>query len=184
MRGDLFAGDFHVRSFWTNADGITGNVVQYQGERTLDAINDTDVVDVEAEIPKAFDTGPVHHQFIIGGGWRYKGLRSGYLAGGFDKLYVENHFSAFANEQATFGKFSLVGSLRVDVHPLIDISQTTSPRAALLWRLFEKPASDSRPAPRSARRALPSRTSESAFRRRRTACTSTASRIPSCSRSR
>lgn len=138
VRGDLFVGDFHVRSFWTNSVGYVGNVVQYQGERTLDAPDDTDVVDVEVEIPKTIVTGPVNHQFNIGGGWRYKGLRGGYLDGGFDKRYEENHFSAFANEQATVGKLSVVASLRVDVHPLIDIEKTTSPRAAVLWRLFEK----------------------------------------------
>ncbi|MEZ4234598.1 MAG: hypothetical protein R3F59_00215 [Myxococcota bacterium] len=56
------------------------------------------MVDLEGE-PLAFETGAVKHQLLVGGGWRYKGMRFGYFAGGYDRLYVENHFKAFANEQ-------------------------------------------------------------------------------------
>jgi outer membrane cobalamin receptor len=138
LRGDLFAGDVHVRSFWNTTRGTTGPWIQYPGERDLNGAFDNEVVDVEVEAPMSFETGGVKHQVNAGGGWRYKGIRFDYLAGGFDRPWIENHFQGFVNEQATVGRLSVVGSLRLDAHPLIPVSQTVSPRGALLWRLFEK----------------------------------------------
>ncbi|MEQ1503277.1 MAG: TonB-dependent receptor, partial [Myxococcota bacterium] len=138
LRGDLFIENLHLRTFWNGTTGSTGPWLSYAGERNLDSDLDNDVVDVEVEAPVTFDTGPVSHRFNAGGGWRYKAIRFGYLAGGFDEAYVENHFQVFANEQATIGRVSAVGSLRIDAHPLLPIDQTISPRGALLFRLLDK----------------------------------------------
>lgn len=138
LRSDLFVENVHVRSFWNGMSGTTGPWLSYPGERDLDGEFDNDVVDVELEIPEQFTTGPIEHLFNVGGGWRYKAVRFTYLEGGFDQPYVENHFQAYVNEQATLGRVGLVGSLRVDAHPLLPVSQTISPRGAVLVRLFEK----------------------------------------------
>jgi outer membrane cobalamin receptor len=137
-RADLFVNDVHLRAYYNGNRGRTGPWLQYPGERDLTGEIDNDVVDVEAELPLEFGTGAIAHRLLIGGGWRYKGMKFEYLKGGFDTTYVENHFKGFANEQATLGRVSAVASLRIDAHPLIALSQTISPRGALLLRVLEK----------------------------------------------
>jgi outer membrane receptor for ferrienterochelin and colicin len=85
-----------------------------------------------------FETGAVSHTLNVGGGWRYKRIAFTYLQGGFENPWIENHFKGFVNEQIAIGRFGAVASLRADLHPLIPISQTISPRGALLYRLFDK----------------------------------------------
>lgn len=137
VRGDLFVHRLHLRSFWTNSTGTLDNSYTYVGRRPVRADHDNDVVDVEIELPGAGATGPVRHQYDVGAGYRYKGMRWDALQGGFERLYVENHFSAFGTEQATWGPASLAGSMRVDVHPLIDVRHTLSPRGAFLLRVLD-----------------------------------------------
>lgn len=138
LRGDLFLANVHLRAFWNDVSGKTGPWLQYPGERDLNSDLDNDVVDLEVEVPETFETGPVEHVFNVGGGWRYKAIKFGYLEGGYDAAYIENHFQAYVNEQATLGRVSGVASLRIDRHPLLDLSQTISPRGALLVRLLDK----------------------------------------------
>ncbi|MEZ4239922.1 MAG: TonB-dependent receptor [Myxococcota bacterium] len=138
VRGDVFAGPVHVRSYWTNSNGDLGNVVQYVGERGVNTIDDTNVFDTEVEVPLKGTTGPIQHQFNVGARYQYLGYRWGWSKGGYARLYEEARPSVFVNEQATIDRLSVVGSLRVDRHPLVDISQTTSPRVAVLYRLFDK----------------------------------------------
>ncbi len=138
LRADAFAKQVHLRGFWNENHGSTGPWTAYPGERELDSDFDNDVVDVELEAPTTFTTGKVSHVLNAGGGWRYKAIKFGYLEGGFGNEIVENHFQAFVNEQATLGRLGLVGSLRVDRHPLIPINETLSPRAAILFRAAKK----------------------------------------------
>lgn len=137
-RADLFVEDVHLRAFYNGNRGRTGPWLQYPGERSLDGELDNDVIDLEGELPLAFETGAVKHRLLVGGGWRYKAMAFEYLEGGYAETYVENHYKGFANEQATIGRFSAVGSLRIDRHPLIDVSKTISPRGALLLRVLDK----------------------------------------------
>ena len=104
----------------------------------LNAQFDNEVLDLEVETPFSFTTGQVDHTLNVGGGYRLKRFRFSYLAGGFDSLYTENHFKGFFNEQIAVGPFGAVASLRADLHPLIPITQTISPRGALLFRIFDK----------------------------------------------
>lgn len=138
LRGDLAWGNLHLRSFWNMESGVTGPWYESVGQgRTLDAPYDNDAVDLELEGPVSFDTGLVHHTLNLGVGYRYKRIAFGYLQG--DGVFNEHHLSAFVNEQATLGKLGVVASLRMDRHPLIaDLTQTLSPRAALIYRLFDK----------------------------------------------
>ncbi len=136
LRGDLFLKNLHLRTFWNSNAGITGPWTQYEGTlHDLDAAFDNDVVDVELELPTQFRTGSVEHVLNVGGGYRYKRIAFDYLAG--DEPYVEHHLKAFVNEQATIDRLSLVGSFRVDRHPLIAIDKTLSPRGAVIYRVAD-----------------------------------------------
>ncbi|MBX2797510.1 MAG: TonB-dependent receptor, partial [Myxococcales bacterium] len=139
LRGDLFVRSLHLRAFWNRNVGDTGPWVRYgAGPDRLAALFNNNVVDVELEAPVQFETGPVAHTLNVGGGYRLKRFGFSYLAGGADEVYVENHFKAFLNEQISVGPFGAVASLRADLHPLIPLSQTISPRGSLLFRLFDK----------------------------------------------
>ncbi|MEO0602397.1 MAG: TonB-dependent receptor [Myxococcota bacterium] len=138
VRGDVFVGAFHARAFWNRNEGRTGPWFQYADSRDLNADFDNDIIDVEVEAPLEFTTGPVDHTLNVGGGYRLKTMRFGYFRGGFDNQFVENHFKAFLNEQIAVGRFGAVASIRFDVHPLIDLDETISPRGALLYRLFDR----------------------------------------------
>ena len=137
VRGDLAWGPVHLRSFWSNLTAEAGPWQQYEGGRDLlvDAIGD--VVDVELETSGDFETGAVAHRYALGVGYRYKRVSWGYLEGGGAPI-DENHYNAFAQDQATIGPVNLVGSLRVDKHPLVDISKTISPRGAVVVRVAEQ----------------------------------------------
>lgn len=139
LRGDLFLKGIHLRSFWNSNSGETGPWVRYLDDGgSLDAQFANNVVDVEVETPLRFDTGSVKHTLNVGAGYRYKGVRFTYLNRGFDNLIVEQHGKGFINEQLSVGPFGAVASLRVDLHPLLPITETLSPRGALLLRVLPK----------------------------------------------
>ncbi|MBT3220437.1 MAG: TonB-dependent receptor, partial [Proteobacteria bacterium] len=137
VRGDIAYGPVHLRSFWNSDAGNIGTWLEAKdAARTLDGEVDNDAVDVEVEVPAEFSTGPIDHRFNIGVGYRYKHIRFTYLEGGFDNIFNEHHLKAFVNEEAGIGIFKVVGSLRVDRHPLIaNIGRTISPRGALIVRV-------------------------------------------------
>ncbi len=138
IRGDLFWGDLHVRSFWNSDRGETAPWLQPDSDlRAPEPMFDSDAVDLLVEYPATFSTGPVEHQLIAGSSWRHKRFRFGYLQGGFDNALVENHGALFLNEQATLDRLGVVASLRADRHPLIALDKTLSPRGAVLLRLLE-----------------------------------------------
>ncbi len=124
----------HLRSFYNRFDGEAFPWLQPVGGRSLATAVSNDVFDVELEAIEAFKTGQVSHQLNVGTGYRYKSVRWGYLQGQGEEAIVEHHTRAFVNEQATLGRWSAVGSFRVDRHPLVDLSKTLSPRGALIVR--------------------------------------------------
>lgn len=139
LRSDLFLSGLHVRAFWNATSGKTGPWNRPEGQdSSLDADFDNDVVDLELEAPLTFSTGSVEHTLNLGGGYRFKGIRFSYLEGGFEEPWIEHHFKGFLNEQIAVGRFGAVASLRADLHPLIPIAQTISPRGALLFRIFDE----------------------------------------------
>jgi iron complex outermembrane recepter protein len=138
VRGDIAYDRLHIRSFWNHDRGDTAPWLDYDGlARPYDGRFVNDAVDFEVESPLEFDTGSMAHTLNLGVGYRYKQIAFGYLAGGFENPYNEHHFAAFVNEQATIGKLGIVGSLRLDRHPLIPLGRTLSPRAALLYRVLD-----------------------------------------------
>jgi iron complex outermembrane receptor protein len=141
-RGDVSWDPVHLRVFWNALDGTTGPWLEPAGtnHRLASPIRN-DVVDTEVESPLSFKTGIVDHTLNLGLGWRHERFQLGYLEGGFDTPYSEEHFAFFLNEAAKIEKTTVVASLRVDRHPNIaDLSKTISPRGALIYRLFEKTA--------------------------------------------
>lgn len=137
LRGDVAWGGLHLRSFWNSDVGYTGPWLEQQGQaRTLDAVFDNDAVDVELEGPIEFSTGSVDHTLNLGVGYRYKRIAFGDYMNNIPR--EEHHVNGFVNEQLAVGIFGFVGSLRVDRHPLLPLTQTISPRSALLLRIFDK----------------------------------------------
>ncbi len=139
LRGDLSWGSAHFRTFWNSDHGLTGPYWEAAGQaRTLNGAYNGDALDFELEGPLEFETGSIDHILNLGVGYRYKRSQFSYLEGGFDGVHTENHVSAFLNEQLTLDKLGFVASLRMDKHPLIGIDKTLSPRAALIYRMFDK----------------------------------------------
>ena len=139
LRGDIAWGNLHFRAFWNSDHGATGPMWEAAGQaRTLNGLYNGDIIDVEFESPLEFETGSMDHVLNVGVGYRYKRSQFAFLEGGFDSVFNENHVSAFVNEQLTLNKLGFVASLRMDKHPLLPLDKTLSPRAALIYRLFDK----------------------------------------------
>lgn len=135
-RGDLSYGPVHLRGFWNHEEGDLGPWLSTPGRsRDLNATVNDDAVDLELEATLPFTTGPVSHQVNVGAGYRYKVFRFDYLQGGFETPFIEHHFRGFVQEQLSWKWFSATLSFRVDRHPLVDVSQTLSPRGALVFRV-------------------------------------------------
>lgn len=136
LRGDLAWGPARLFTYWNHEDVQTGPWFEtVDPPRTLDARVTNDVVHLEIEGSPSFTTGEVKHQLNLGAGYRYKATAFDYLQGGYDQPWVEHHFWMLAQEQLRWRALGVVASLRVDRHPLLPISKTLSPRAALLLRV-------------------------------------------------
>ena len=143
VRADAALGPVHLRAFWTGLDGETGPFDEAVGApHSLDTPIDSDTVDVELEASHTLATGPVEHRLSGGAGYRYKRIADfaflGLEPGG--SAIDEHHVNAFVNEEAAIGPVRVVGSLRADKHPLIDISRTLSPRGAVIARVDDRRA--------------------------------------------
>ncbi|MEZ4318634.1 MAG: TonB-dependent receptor [Myxococcota bacterium] len=137
-RTDIGWNVLHFRAFWNHDQAFTGPYAAQKGSRDLNARFQSDTVDVELEAPLSFSTGPLDHVLNVGLGYRRLDTRFSYLDGGFEQPYVQNHFRGFLNEELTWNALKVVGSLRVDKHPLLKLQQTISPRAAVIYRLFDQ----------------------------------------------
>lgn len=135
-RGDLSWGILHFRTFWNSNNAETGPWMGVDDEPFPNVTRlDMDTIDAELEAPIPFSTGPLDHVLNIGIGYRKKRIAIDYLTGGFEDPKNENHYSFFLNEQMTYRGFQAVGSLRVDAHPWLDLSETVSPRLAAVQRV-------------------------------------------------
>ncbi len=138
VRGDLAYGPVHVRSWYTSLESSAEPWyydAESRGAEVLPTTVDADIFDVELEAPVEFETGPVEHRFNAGVGLRYKLVDWTYLR---EQPLDELHTSAFVQEEARLHPVSLVGSLRIDKHPLVPIEQTLSPRAAAIVRVLDE----------------------------------------------
>ncbi|TVQ89399.1 MAG: TonB-dependent receptor [Deltaproteobacteria bacterium] len=133
VRADATFGPVHARVFYNYLQGSTGPWAGLPAERRLlDSDFLATTFDAELESFGEFSTGSIDHRINGGIGYRRKYI------GNFDYLegeVVEHHFNAFVNHEASIGKVKLIGSLRADRHPLIDLDRTLSPRGAIIGRV-------------------------------------------------
>ena len=136
VRGDAGWKGLHFRTFYNFFRADAGPWTQYEGGRDMSTSVIDDIVDVELEQNGSFETGAVEHHVNAGVGYRYKYTVWGYINGG-DPV-EQHHANAFLQEQAIVGPVRLVGSLRLDKHPLIALKETISPRGAVVVRVAER----------------------------------------------
>jgi outer membrane receptor for ferrienterochelin and colicin len=145
LRGDLSKGRARLRTFYNGLAGPVGpwsSAAGSRGEEVLNSELDLDTIDVDLESDGTFTTGAVEHRVIGGVGYRLRAVSWGYLSNPYDgkdpdERIIEHHFNVFAQEEASWERLRGVASLRVDRHPLVDISETLSPRAAMIVRVAE-----------------------------------------------
>ena len=136
VRGDAGWKGLHFRTFYNFFRADAAPWLQYDGARDLNTSVVDDIVDVELERNSTFETGAVKHHVNAGVGYRYKYTTWGYINQG--EAVEQHHANAFLQEQALVGPVRLVGSLRVDKHPLIALKETISPRGAVVVRVAER----------------------------------------------
>ncbi len=136
-RLDVGFDPVHLRVFTNHLAGDAGPWLEYVGERSLRTRLESSIVDSELEFLRQFSTGKIVHHLNLGASYRFKTIAWDYLRGDGEPI-DEHHFAAFLQEDARLGKFGLVGSLRMDRHPLVPITQTLSPRGALIFRAFPR----------------------------------------------
>lgn len=135
-RGDLGFGPMHVWAFYNRFAGPTGPWLERVGQRSLATEYDARTFDLEVESDVRVQTGPIEHRVNAGLGYRHKQVAWDYLEGDGEPI-AEDHYNAFVQDAAAWGALTMVGSLRLDRHPLVDVAQTISPRGALILRLRE-----------------------------------------------
>ncbi len=136
LRTDVGYGPVLFRAFWNHDLGRTGPWVgPLNPAQPLNTPFRADTFDVELSGNGDFTTGPVEHRIFGGIGYRRKELRNFLYLGDDAPTTTQDHFNAFVNEEATVDILKLVGSLRVDAHPLIPVARTISPRAAAIVRI-------------------------------------------------
>lgn len=136
LRTDLAYGPFQLRAYWNHDDGATGPWLS-NPNASLSLYSEfiADTFDVEATASGELTTGSVEHKLFGGVGYRRKEIRDFLYLGDDGPLVTQNHFHAFLNEEASVGSVKLVGTVRADLHPLIPLERTISPRAAAIVRL-------------------------------------------------
>ncbi|MDW8363956.1 MAG: TonB-dependent receptor, partial [Myxococcales bacterium] len=121
-----------VRAFWNRIDATSGLVHFPYGRNAQENRFLSNTVDVEAELGREFRL-LVDHNLHVGLGYRLKTIDWDYL----DAPHVEHHHALFFQDTMRIVRqLTLVGSFRVDVHPLLD-NPVFSPRGALIVRPTE-----------------------------------------------
>jgi iron complex outermembrane receptor protein len=133
---DFTGGPVKVRFFWNHLNAVAGPQYAVRGQRSLDTTLDSNVFDAEALFQQGFDLGG-RHQLSVGVSGRLKRLAWGYIG----PLTQEIHGAAFVQDEwKLLSALSIVGSFRLDRHPLIDRGQpgvVPSPRLSVVFTPFE-----------------------------------------------
>lgn len=136
IRGDIAYGPFHMRGYWQREAGRTAPWLASAGSpRATEAYVLDDAVDLEAEGNFDVNTGPVDHRIHFGAGYTYKRFRAGLPGEGFEIPRTEHHGKGFVQYQLGYEWLTAQVSLRLDKHPLLKLSDTISPRGALVFRV-------------------------------------------------
>jgi outer membrane cobalamin receptor len=132
-RMDLSYKGVHLRAFRNSLSGTAAPWTENVGQRSLEQTLDNVTQDVELEVDRSFETGTVAHRLNAGVGYRHKQVAWNFLQNNAEPI-GEDHLSGFVSEQAQLAAVTLVGSLRVDRHPLVDLEDTIAPRGAIVVR--------------------------------------------------
>src|SRR5688572_26679550 len=121
-----------VRAFWNHIEARAGQTSHYAGSDPLSNGFVGNTFDLEAELAREFHL-LVDHNLHLGAGYRLKTIGWDYL----DDDHDENHYAVFFQDTLRiFDELIVVGSFRVDVHPLLD-TPVFSPRGAVIVRPTE-----------------------------------------------
>ncbi|MBC7170986.1 MAG: TonB-dependent receptor, partial [Polyangiaceae bacterium] len=113
----------YIRGFWNRVKGETGAT----GVHHLTTTPVANTVDIEATIARQFHL-VVDHNLYIGGAYRLKMIDWDML----DEDHLEHHSNGFAQDTMRVSDWLiLVGSFRIDRHPLLEQLQI-SPRGAIV----------------------------------------------------
>ena len=152
LRADLQLPEgISYRVFWNHLDVDAGPWAIPTGGLDLSSRPQTDSVDMELQQYREIK-GPVAQRLNVGLGYRYKTIDwLDYLT--INNNPVEHHLNFFVQDEAKITRdVTVVGSLRVDRHPLLadpDLADPdegflerypTSPRGAVIWRIDEDQA--------------------------------------------
>lgn len=133
---DFTGGPVKARFFWNHLDATTGPQYGVQGQRSLQTTLESNVFDAEVLFQQGFELGG-RHQLGVGVSGRLKRLAWGYTG----SLTEELHGAAFIQDEwKVLSSLSIVGSFRIDRHPLIDKGKpgvVPSPRLSLVFTPFE-----------------------------------------------
>ena len=140
-RFEIDNGPTKIKAFWNALRMTTGPEYWPDGIASLKSTIRSDVLDVSAQTGFDF-RGLGQHHLNIGAGYRYKGVKWGYLAPHDGTPYQENHFNAFLQEEwDPIKRVSVILSYRVDRDPLLYSQNVTSqglvqsPRGTILFEV-------------------------------------------------
>ncbi|WP_370458904.1 TonB-dependent receptor domain-containing protein [Aggregicoccus sp. 17bor-14] len=135
-KADLSVGPVKLKTFWNHLETDAGPEYEAIGTRSLATRLNANVVNTELVYSDGFQLVG-EHQATVGVEGRLKRVDWDYVGG----KHQENHFAAFLQDEWQLSKtFRLVGSYRVDSHPLLDNGKrglAHSPRVSALIFPFE-----------------------------------------------
>ncbi|MBI5544778.1 MAG: TonB-dependent receptor [Deltaproteobacteria bacterium] len=131
LKADAALGALKLKTFWTHSQATSEPQYWSTGTPSIASELTSDIVDAEVQIDSDF-TLVGDNRLVAGLGWRMKRARWTYLP----ELALEHHFSAFVQDEwRPWKPLMIVGSYRIDRHPLLDEGQpgfAHSPRGAVL----------------------------------------------------
>lgn len=133
---DFTGGPVKARFFWNHLGATAGPQYLVQGQRDLLTTLESNVFDAEVLFQQGFELGG-RHQLSLGVSGRLKRLAWTYTS----SLTEELHAAAFVQDEWKLVQWlSVVGSFRIDRHPLIERGRpgvVPSPRLSIVVAPFE-----------------------------------------------
>jgi len=138
-KADFTGGPVKVKFFWNHLSATAGPQYAPIGQRSLLNTLESNVFDAEALFQHAFALAG-QHRLTAGISSRVKRLAWTYTG----PLHQEIHAAAFVQEEyRPVASLTLLGSYRIDYHPLLDNGKpgyAQSPRLSVLWQPVESQA--------------------------------------------
>jgi outer membrane receptor protein involved in Fe transport len=131
-KADFTGGPIKARFFWNHLNAAAGPQYNVLGQRSLQTTLDSNVYDAEVLFQQGFDLAG-RHQVALGVSGRLKRLQWGYTGGLTEELHGAVFFQ---DEWRLIPSLTIIGSFRIDRHPLIDAGKpgvVPSPRLSLVF---------------------------------------------------